>query len=640
MYHSTIQTLTTIFTVMVLAITAYGQTEIYTFTFDNDLEGWTTTGVSDTDAVWVWAPNGDAGTGAFNSGQTPIASESGGGALLFDSDGLDNGGDPANQGGGPAASPQKGEVVSPSLDFTGQNQVVLAFNQYYRYFAKSGSDFSTPASSVEVSNDGGTTWTSYLINEDISPNQATRPNDILALDISDAAANQADVLVKFVWDGDYYFWLIDDVKFFDSRGVDLVVLDFTNIDNFETPDFAMNTDSFDLEMMVTNNSDMDLSDSIMFMVRILTDESRDLIFSDTGWIEGMGAGDTVIWDFDRDWVPSTPNQERYILAYNVRYRGDTMAEVVAPDDNVDFNAFDVRDFSFRKLPASGRTQGFNFGGDPYDVANFLKLPESVSEPLVFDKITFKICEGDDPLVGKTIIGFIVELPDTAQVLKGVLLNGETDLVGVDASMGLSAMIASEQVIGVGSKQFTQGEEATQCDDFTIDQLQDLDGEDNPILMQPGGKYLVALRFGTGASDLFIGTNEDYKIWQLSSIVSTPGDGSDGWGIVVDYQENAADIGVELTMTTVVDEHPLPENSVAIFPNPTADYIRVNLEFETPTEATVFMADASGKILHMKPLKNVQRDQISFDMGRYPSGTYIVRVATREGTKTEHVILTH
>ena len=86
--------------------------------------------------------------------------------------------------------------------------------------------------------------------------------------------------------------------------------------------------------------------------------------------------------------------------------GDTTPEIVAPDDNVDFNVFDVRDFSFRKLPPTGRTQGFNFGGEEYDVANFLSLPSSVAEPLIFDQITFKICEGDDPLVGKTLVGLL------------------------------------------------------------------------------------------------------------------------------------------------------------------------------------------------------------------------------------------
>ncbi len=638
MYQPTIQTLTTIFVVMALAMTGYGQTAIYTFTFDNDLEGWTTEGISDTAAVWVWAPNGDAGTGAFNSGATPINSESGGGALLFDSDGLDNGGDPSNLGGGPSPSPQKGEITSPVLDFTGQDEVILAFNQYYRYFAKSPSDFSTPATSVEVSNDGGANWTSYVINDDIAANESTRPNDIAVLDISEVAADQAEVLIKFVWDGDYYFWLIDDVKLFDSRGVDLTVIDYTNIDNYETPDFALNTDSFDLEVMVTNKG-IDITDSIMFLARILN-EDLDLVFSDTGWVEGLNAGDTVIWDFDRHWTPTDATIQGYFVAYNVRHRGDTMPEAVAPDDNVDFNFFDVRDFSFRKVPPANRTQGFNFGGEEYDVANFFSLPESVAEPLVFDQITFKVCEGQNGVVGKTVVGFIVQLPDTARVSKGVLLNGETDLIGLDANLGLDQLIENEMVIGIGSYLFTATDDASQCEEFRIDMITDLDGDNENILMQPGGKYLVGLRFGATASDLFIGSNEDYKVWQLSSIVSTPRDATGGWGIVTDYQENAADVGLELTITTAVDERPLPENSVKIFPNPASDYVRADINFETPSEVTVFLTDASGKILNIRTLKNVLSDQVNFDMTRYPSGSYIVRVATKEGTKTEYIMVTH
>ncbi|NND34986.1 MAG: T9SS type A sorting domain-containing protein [Saprospiraceae bacterium] len=640
MYRSTIQTLTTIFTVMAMAISGYGQNAIYTFTFDSDLEGWTTTGISDTDAVWVWAPNGDAGTGAFNSGQTPINSPSGGGALLFDSDGLDNGGDPANQGGGPAVSPQTGEILSPSLDFTGQDNVILGFNQFYRYFAKSGDDFTTPASSVEVSNDGGTTWTSFLINEDIAANAQTRTNDRIAIDISDIAANQADVLIKFVWEGDYYFWLIDDVNVYDSRGVDFAVLDFTNIDNFETPDFALFTDSIDLEMMVVNNSDMDVMDSIMFLARVLTIDAGDLVFSDTGWIEGMAMGDTVIWDFDRHWVPTEATREAHFLAYNVRYMGDTTPEIITPDDNVDFNAFDIRDLSFRKVPPSNRTQGYNFGGMEYDVANYFSLPESVVEPVVLDKISFRVCEGQDPIVGKTVVGFVIELPDTATVLKGTLLNGETDLIGLDASVGFDQLLDGDQVIGIGSYLFSAGDDASQCAEFFIDTITNLDGDPASIFMNPGGKYMVGIRFGVTASDLFIGTNEDYKLWQLSTIISTPRDASTGWGIVVDYQENAADIGVELAMSTAVDENPLPENSVLIYPNPASDVVRIDVDFESATDLNIMIADALGKIVAMKPAKNVTSEQFIHDMTRFPSGNYIVRVATKQGTKTEHIVVTH
>jgi hypothetical protein len=109
---------------------------------------------------------------------------------------------------------------------------------------------------------------------------------------------------------------------------------------------------------------------------------------------------------------------------------------------------------------------------------------------------------------------------------------------------------------------------------------------------------------------------------------------------LDYQENAADVGLELTITTAVDERPLPENSVKIFPNPASDYVRADINFETPSEVTVFLTDASGKILNIRTLKNVLSDQVYFDMTRYPSGSYIVRVATREGTKTEYIMVTH
>jgi hypothetical protein len=165
------------------------------------------------------------------------------------------------------------------------------------------------------------------------------------------------------------------------------------------------------------------------------------------------------------------------------------------------------------------------------VANFFSLPESVAEPLVFDQITFKVCEGQNGVVGKTVVGFIVQLPDTARVTKGVLLNGETDLIGLDANQGLDQLIENDMVIGIGSYLFSATDDASQCEEFRIDMITDLDGEEENILMQPGGKYLVGVRFGPTASDLFIGSNEDYKVWQLSSIVSTPRDATGGWGIV-------------------------------------------------------------------------------------------------------------
>lgn len=644
MYQSTIKPLTTIIAVACLAAVSYGQNIIYQYTFDDDMEGWTAVAVSSDEALWVWAANGDAGTGAYNDGSRPIASRSGGGALLFDSDGLDNGGVREAFGTGPAPSPQKGEIISPSMDFTGQDTVILAFNQYYRYFAKSAEDFSTPASSVEVSNDGGASWISFLVNEDISPNASTTQRDIEAIDITELAANQADVQIKFIWDGDYYFWLVDDVTFYDATGTNLVILEYTNMDNYESPDFVISNDTFDMEFMITNEGDADITDSIRCIARII-DEEAVLVFADTGYIEGLSQGDTVIWDFDNGWTPDMVSLDTFRIAYSVSVQGDTVGEIVAPDDNLEINIFEARDFDYSKVPSTNRAQGVRLtgqdGGDAqYDVANIFAMPAGVAEPLLIDRMTFTICRNQDGFANKSVIAFIAELPDTAEIVKGVLLAGETDLIGLDASYSVDNMLADEALIGIGQYEFTADDDQLgSCPTFTLDQLTDLE-ENDVILMKPGRIYLIGIRFGPTSQDLFMGVNEDYKLWQLSTIWATPQDGTPNWSLVTDYEENAAAIGVLLKLGTDVDEKPLPEYAVKVFPNPTTEQIKVDLTFEQPTDVSVMVADAQGKVLSIKNLDNIQSTRYQHDVSHYASGSYIVRIVTAEGTATKHIMVTH
>lgn len=107
-----------------------------------------------------------------------------------------------------------------------------------------------------------------------------------------------------------------------------------------------------------------------------------------------------------------------------------------------------------------------------------------------------------------------------------------------------------------------------------------------------------------------------------------------------YSENIGAVALELQLSTAVDEHPLPENSVRIFPNPVSDFVKVDIDFDAASDATIFIADMNGKILLSDTKKNIQTQQLTYDMTRYPSGSYIVRVSTNQGTKTEHILVTH
>ena len=90
--------------------------------------------------------------------------------------------------------------------------VVLEFEQ--RYGA-----FNSDETIVEVSGDGGTNWTEYLINEDAVTNEAATQSTI-TLNVSAVAGNSANVKVRFRWRelgadpsfGSGYAWQVDDLK--------------------------------------------------------------------------------------------------------------------------------------------------------------------------------------------------------------------------------------------------------------------------------------------------------------------------------------------------------------------------------------------------------------------------------------------
>ncbi|MDH3649798.1 MAG: hypothetical protein OEQ53_08945, partial [Saprospiraceae bacterium] len=467
MFKSTMNIYTTLIATFFMAVSIQAQEAIYSFPFDADLDGWTTEGISSLiqdsadNAVWVHTPNGTAETGAY-AGAAAINSQSGGGAVLFDSDGLDNGGVQDNFANGPAPAPQRSELCSPTLDFTGEGRVLLAFYQYYRYFAKDSGepDFETPNSSVLVSN--GSVDTIFVLNEDIGPNEATSTRDVIVFDISSIAADQAEVTVKFIWEGEYYFWVIDDVQFFRERGKDISILEFTNVNNFETPDIGMENDTTDLEVMISNNGDADIFDSIEFVVRVL-DTDQEVVFSDTGYVDTLLIGDTIIWDFDRHWIPEklTQNDEAssYFVIYNVRCKGDTLPEAVKPDDNVDFQSFVVRDLTYRKVPGG---DGFGFTGqsqtgfDDFAFLNYFKFDNTITETFAVSNVFFDAFSvaDDDPLVGKNVVAYVIKLPEEVVEENGFILGGEVDLVNFDFDMDLDEMTAAGYVIGIGSYQFS------------------------------------------------------------------------------------------------------------------------------------------------------------------------------------------
>lgn len=110
------------------------------------------------------------------------------------------------------------------ISCTGIPGVVLEFEQRYRAF-------NSDETIVEVSNDGGGTWTEYPVNEDLVTNGPVVQNTI-SINISAVAGNQNDVRVRFRWRelggaaqfGSGYAWMVDDFKLIEAWNYEMALI--------------------------------------------------------------------------------------------------------------------------------------------------------------------------------------------------------------------------------------------------------------------------------------------------------------------------------------------------------------------------------------------------------------------------------
>ncbi|SER24961.1 S8 family peptidase [Neolewinella agarilytica] len=125
------------------------------------------------------------------AGRPAIASASGNQALLME-----------GQGGEELTF-----LTSPFLNFPAGQNVFLHFHQYYRNFRG--------VTRIDILNDGQLLRT-IPINDLLAEGVETAHFDTLQFDLTTDLAGQANRQVRFTYTGQSYFWLLDDIGFYDA----------------------------------------------------------------------------------------------------------------------------------------------------------------------------------------------------------------------------------------------------------------------------------------------------------------------------------------------------------------------------------------------------------------------------------------
>lgn len=137
------------------------------------------------------------------------------GFMIFDSNFWDNDSLPCSEenfGTGDAPGPHLAMLTTPPIDLSGYGNVALKFHHYLNRYSGNAR--------VEITNDGFNWYPVYTAPE--SPNPTT-PIDSVVIQISSYAAFQPLVQFRFIFEGLYYYWQLDDIEIIETYINDIAI---------------------------------------------------------------------------------------------------------------------------------------------------------------------------------------------------------------------------------------------------------------------------------------------------------------------------------------------------------------------------------------------------------------------------------
>lgn len=578
--------------------------------FEDGLGDWTTVGLNDAAHVWEFIGPSNinsktkCGSAVFNLQEYQVADG-------FD---VDNPGPaPYNQ--------YSGELISPSMDLSGTSAVALKFYQY-NLGLNTATQYST-------SIDGGTTWSTPIDITSVN----TQDSDVIITELRriplTGVAGESDVMVKFIVDGDFFFWTVDDVQIVELTGVNITMGDafYTPI-AYGFPQAHADADTFFLFTNVRNSGGSVL-DRVRLDVSITNDGTGEEVFSDSGTQSNIGIGEVGDVATDNLFIPVGLPVGKYTITYDLSILD---ASETDKTDNTITKIFEVTENLFTKEPGP-LNNGFYTGSRPggeWAAGAIYRMSNSVTDYVATNAIT-SISSNGNSLADNFIDVFLVKLNNGLNFSDSNFDFFETDLQGHP----------SFDIISQNTHVFTNEQNGE-----LISVPFSSSGQGVPL--EPGESYMVILNFdGSQAGsalvpneELFLGYNGDPRIaftgqGFISDMVMSKDQGQWFSGFSGDP---APVIRMEVEFMSDTDDTPLPVGSFEIYPNPASDYINVELNLEEPSDATIVMAALDGRIIEVKELNNVSKRSLDINVAHLPAGTYLLKAYTDTGSTTHKVVV--
>ncbi len=597
-------------------------------------KGWITMGISSDvpakkdSAVWLWSADGSSRMGAYGSTALINGTDTtrGRGAAIFSSDFLDNRGiQNTNFGGGPAPSPNKGELWSPIIDATGHKNLKVYFTSVYRHFVK-GTEMPCRASTgISWSEDGGVTWKPIVCmpeNNAYGTNENQR-NGPLSVRLNGSVGTNK-FRFKFIFDGDYYHWTVDDVRLGSPRNDLRVDPEWVAI----TPtDFQKNNiDTLRFMADVINNGSLPAK-NVKLTASIIDNATQVVVYSVTRNYGDLKADSTA----ENELVGTGYMLPNLVKPYDVRYTltADS-TDAFAPDNIINFtggNGVFVRDSLSRMDRNDGNflyKAGYTLNGAgtaprTYSVGNYYYFPKGSTSTAVRIRAYMGETRASDISTIRPYVAYLYEWTDT--------------------NRNDSVELAERKLIAAGDLSVPAGTDPGLPLDFRLVNF----NENKPVFLKDNQAYLAMFEVAptVGGVNWFAGFDDRERYSYNAMKFATKKAGKPRYaGIFAENSDPNATWdtdGGRLTPKVslyayafrVGTKDDLPETyKVAIYPNPVGQNLNVNLDFPKSEEGVLLrIFDLKGQLIQEKEFMNIQKETVNMNVNGLANGNYLLQVQT-------------
>jgi Secretion system C-terminal sorting domain len=615
-----------------------GANTLFTLTRTNPVvpiahTGWYTKGLMSANvakadsAVWQWSAAGKS-RGAYGGETNILSPTTANGCAIFDSDWLDNKGIANASGLGQAPVINSGELVSPLMDVRGYDNITLNFNQYYRNYLS--------ATYVSWSEDSGKTWKPRIqLNNNTITNTATLSTDVANIKLL-GSVGTSGFRVKFIFEGNYYYWMVDDVKLV-TVNYDLKIMPYFAVaPSYVTPKHQVEDMKFLVNIANLGHSMPNVKAKI-FVYRV--DAASDkvaLIYTDSllyGTVEQDAMMENKI--FPGKLLASSLTTGQYYARYRVA--GD-IADQVPANDTMGFGFF-ISDSTFSKESGSITMTR------PVD--NFWTPEESHHWRIgnyYYIKTGF----------GHTVTALTARLGDLS-LLKGQHINANL-YEWVDANS--DKIVQSDERILVAYTDTIIPPTQPAGNTWMRFALKDYNTL-KWFYPKNDKEYLAMIEFDpiNTPSNLLVGFNKgvhDYTatIYMNDSLsrageshfkpryVPILGKKSDSdWTTVGFGYGLLPTVRLNLVPFILKDETLTIDHKMELFPNPARETVTLSVDLpHAIVGMMVQILDNEGRMLQEQIFNAVQKDNLTLNLENLGTGTYMLRILTPDGVRTKKLMI--